>query len=86
MGDNSISTFLLFYSIKMSLSSVFLHSFVCLCIDLEKLHFGQLCLFVFVKLLNLQNFFTGLKALSPGHLVVQMSSTKFQSMSFTMKI
>ena len=28
----------------------------------------------------------GLKALSPGHLVIQTSSTKFQSMCFTMKI
>ena len=87
MGDNNILTFCpTVLDKKMPLSCLFF-TCVCLFIELKKLHFAQFFLSVFVKFHNSQSFFTETEAeLILQFSVAQVSSAKFQSMCFTMKI
>ena len=71
---------------KMQLSCLFLTR-VCLFIELTKLQFGQFLLFVFVKFRkSYRDCLMKQKQLILQFLVVQISSAKFQSMCFTLKI
>ena len=84
--DNNILNFLSVLYLIKNVTFLFIFTRICLLIKSKKLHFGQS--FLFIKLLYWsESFVTRPETeLISQFLLVQISSTKFQSICFTMKI